>query len=504
MQSSKWLALVALLSGLCIPLALAPFNFSPLIFAGVAGFFWLSFRAAGARQAMWLGWLFGVSQYGLGVSWIYSSMQTVDTPLWLGFLLTAGFCLALALLPLFQMWFFHRFLRRLPLALVLIAPLWWVVNEWVREWLFTGMPWLYAGYALSDTPMAQNAALVGVYGLSLLVAVIAAGLLRIGYSLKSQQRRSAQISAAWVVSLLGLSTLVGLVQPASHWTQAIGTLKVAAIQSNVDQRRKWTSAQQQPTLDFYAQVLQDLPDIDLMLWPEAAMTLRPEQIPNYMADIQRLGAERDMAVVTGVVTYEAGRYYNAILGYGTASGEYRKQHLVPFGEYLPLEKYLRGTIAFFDLPTSTMYPAPEPQWPISAELDGQPYFIAPVICYEATYPDLVRKLAKESHLIAVVSNDAWFGDSIAPHQHLQITRMRAIENGRDLLRSTQNGISALIDADGRVLQRSDQFVSAKLIGELTLRSGLTPFQRLPSAFIPWLCLTLLFVSYLVARRKIVD
>ncbi|MFT7418327.1 MAG: apolipoprotein N-acyltransferase [Reinekea sp.] len=501
MQSSKWLALVALLSGLCIPLALAPFNFWPLIFVGVVGFFWLSFRAASARQALWLGWLFGVSQYGLGVSWIYSSMQTVDTPIWLGVLLTSGFCLALALLPLFQLWFFQRFLRRLPLALMLIAPLWWVVNEWVREWLFTGMPWLFAGYALSDTPMAQNAALFGVYGLSLMVAVISAGMLRVGYRLQRQQRRSAQITALSVVGLLGLSTLVGLIQPASDWTEATGTLKVAAIQSNVDQRRKWTSAQQQPTLDFYSQVLRDLPDIDLMLWPEAAMTLRPEQIPTYMADLQRLGTERDMALLTGVVTQDAGRYYNAILGYGMASGEYRKQHLVPFGEYLPLEKYLRGTIAFFDLPTSVMYPAAQPQRPIRAELNGQPYFIAPVICYEATYPDLVRRLARDSDLIAVISNDAWFGDSIAPHQHLQITRMRAIENGRDLLRATQNGVSALIDADGRVLQHSEQFVAAKLTGELTLRTGLTPFQRLPSAFIPWLCLSLLIVLYLMARRK---
>jgi len=500
MQSSKWLALVALLSGLCIPLALAPFNFWPLIFVGVAGFFWLSLRATNQRQAAWLGWLFGVGQFGLGISWIYSSMQTVQTPVWLGLLLTAVFCLAVALCSLFQLWFFHRFLRRLPLALTLIAPLWWVVNEWVREWFLTGMPWLYTGYALSDTLMVQNAALAGIYGLSLLVVLIAAWSLHVAINLSEQRRSTALKFTAMIVALVGITSLLGLVRPASHWTTAIGSLKVAAIQSNVDQRLKWSSAQQQPTLDFYAKVLQDLPDIDLMLWPEAAMTLLPDQIPNYIADIQQLGEQRDMAIVTGMITRQDERFYNSVLGYGSAVGEYQKQHLVPFGEYMPLESLLRGTIAFFDLPSSDMYPASEPQWPISAELKGQPYFIAPVICYEATYPDLVRKLAKNSHIIAVVSNDAWFGDSIAPHQHLQITRMRAIENGRDLVRATQNGISALIDADGRILSQSEQFVSAQLIGELTLRSGLTPFQRLPSGFVPWLCLSIVLLCYLIGQR----
>ncbi|WP_165901863.1 apolipoprotein N-acyltransferase [Reinekea marinisedimentorum] len=467
-----------------MPLALAPFNIWPLALIGIATAIWLNHTAENSKEASLLGWLYGVSFFGLGVSWIYGSMQTVETPVWLSVFLTAGFCLALALFFLFQFWFYHKFLKSLPGALMLLAPCWWVVNEWLREWVFTGIPWLFAGYATINLPIAQLAAVVGVYGLSLIMALIAAWLLIAALHWKAE-KKAAMTAAFGSVVLFIIALAAGLTFPAAHWTSSQQSIRVAAVQSNINQKTKWIEAQQTPTLRFFGKALTVHGEADLMLWPEAAMTRLEDEIPTYLSDINAFAAKHDMALLTGIITHENfTTYYNAIKGYGTASGEYRKQHLVPFGEYVPLEGVLRGLIAFFDLPMSTMRPAGERQSPIQATVNDQPYFVAPVICYEAAYPNLVRRLAKEANLIAVVSNDAWFGDSIGPHQHLQITRMRAIENGRPMVRATQNGISALVDGNGEIVVRSEQFVEAILEGELTLRSGLTPFQTYNSALLP--------------------
>ncbi|EAR07329.1 apolipoprotein N-acyltransferase [Reinekea blandensis] len=501
MKTSWLLSLSAILAGIAVPLSLAPFNFWPLMFVGVGGFFYLQHIARSAKESAWFGWLFGVGYFGLGVSWIYGSMQTVDTPIWLALILTGGFCLLMALFHAFQGWFYGRFLRQLPWALLLVAPLWWVLNEWFREWFLTGMPWLYAGYAFTDLPIGQLAAIVGIYGLSLILAVSSALGLSAFLQIRSGDRRKALGQVVAVVLLLVGSVTVGILRPASSWVDSAGVLEVAAVQSNIDQRVKWSAAQQRPTLEFYGDSITRMKNVDLVLWPEAAMTRLPDKIPYFLSQIDTLGKNRDQAIITGTLTQEDGRYFNAMRGYGQASGEYRKQHLVPFGEYVPLENWLRGLIAFFDLPMSTMIPAGEPQAPIPFEVAGQPYFAAPVICYEAAYPGLVRQLARDAGLITVVSNDAWFGDSLGPHQHLQITQMRAIENGRPILRATQNGISALIDANGRIVQRTDQFVSAELIGEMTLSQNRTPFQTLPRALVIWLSGGALLILFILNWRK---
>jgi len=501
MLSSRLKPVYAVLFGLCVPLGLAPFNLWPLMMVGIAGFFWLSITAQSSKQALLFGWLFGTGFFGLGMSWIFGSMQTVDTPLWLSLFLTGGFCLLLAISHSFQLWFFFRFLKKLPLALLVIAPLWWVINEWVREWFLTGMPWLYAGYGFTETPVVQLASITGIYGLSLLMVLVSCWLLKSVLSYMTHKNIRSLSFAALAFLMLIFAAVLGWQKPASSWTSPIRNIIVAAVQSNVDQRIKWSTAQQQPTLEFYGDSISHMPKVDLILWPEAAMTQREDEIPCFISHIQAIGEQRDQAIFTGMVTYHDGRFYNALIGYGTATGEYQKQHLVPFGEYVPVEKILRRLIAFFGLPMATLHPAPVQQTPIPFSLADEPYFVAPVICYEAAYSEIVRKLAIDSDLITVVSNDAWFGDSIGPHQHFQITRVRAIENGRDLLRATQNGISALVNADGKVVHKSEQFVETELIGQLTLRTGHTPFQSLPTALIPWLCTLIISVFLFIHALK---
>jgi apolipoprotein N-acyltransferase len=465
-------SILALLLGLMLPLAMAPFHLWPLIWLSIAGYFVLIDQAPNQRRALWLGWVYGAGMFGLGISWVYHSMRTVATPVPMSLLLTSLFCLGIALLPMLQAGVYHRYLRPHRSALWLAAPLLWMLFEWVRSWLFTGMPWLLSGYALTDTPMAQLAAVFGVYGLGTLV-VISAGCFAQAALKGGDRRRMSAIGTA----LVAVPMAVGWALPATRWTAPHAEITAVAVQSNVRQADKWAARNVQPTLDFYARQARQHSEPDLMLWPEAALTVRPQRIPNWLGDLDALGKQREQAIITGIVTEEDGRFYNALLGFGESEGEYRKQHLVPFGEYLPFEQQLRGLIEFFSLPMSTLTPAPEPQSPLLWQRNGQSYRLAPVICYEAAYPGLVRQLARNSDLMILVSNDAWFGDSLAPHQHLQITRMRAIENSRAAVRATQNGISALIDADGRLLQRSRQFEVAAISGEVTLRQGMTPYQR---------------------------
>jgi apolipoprotein N-acyltransferase len=156
---------------------------------------------------------------------------------------------------------------------------------------------------------------------------------------------------------------------------------------------------------------------------------------------------------------------------GAGTGVYHKQRLVPFGEYVPLEAQLRGLIQFFDLPMSSFSPGPSGQKPLAAGA----YRVAPFICYEIVYGDLVGRSARDAELLITISNDSWFGDSIGPWQHLQIAQMRGRENGRYVLRATNNGISAIIDHQGRILQRTEQFVATTLTGEAEPMLGVTPF-----------------------------
>jgi apolipoprotein N-acyltransferase len=474
LRSALPLAVLALISGTLLPLALAPFDMWPAAWLSLIGFFWINERAQSGRQAFWLGWCYGAGLFGTGISWVYGSMRTVATPIPLSIMMTVAFCLAIALLPGLQSWLYHRFFKGMRGRLWLAAPLLWLVFEWVRSWLFTGMPWLFSGYALTDTPAGQLAAAFSVYGLSAYIAFTAAAITMV---LQPQAGRWRWWGPGMGAGVIALGMTLGWLVSADRWTDVIDSAEVVAIQSNVSQAEKWQSSQVRPTLAFYSEQARRHTDADLMIWPEAALTVRPERIATYLEDLDRLGLERQQGIVTGIVTQQEGRYFNALLGFGTAGGEYRKQHLVPFGEYLPLEQYLRGLINFFNIPMSTMTPAIEPQQAMPWLLNANERYLATAICYEAAYPGLTMALARSSNLMVMVSNDAWFGDSLAPHQHLQITRMRAIENSRAIVRSTQNGISALIDANGKVLARSAQFEVAAVTGRVNLRQGLTPYQR---------------------------
>ncbi|MDH0893325.1 MULTISPECIES: apolipoprotein N-acyltransferase [unclassified Pseudomonas] len=491
--------LLAIAGGACTTLALAPLDIWPLAIVAIA-LFYLGMRGLSPRQALLRGWLYGLGLFLSGTSWVYVSIHDYGaaSPALAG-LLTFGFCAGLALLFALTGWLWVRWLRRddLPIADALAFAALWLVQEAFRGWFLTGFPWLYVGYSQLQGPLAGLAPIGGVWLLSLVLALSAALLVNLA------RLRHDKVRLAAGVALLLAPWLAGLGLSGHAWTAASGEpLKVAALQGNVEQNLKWDPAQLDAQLALYRDMTLSSRPADLIVWPETAVPVLKEFAEGYLSVMGRVAADRDAALITGVPVRQANergekRYYNAITVTGWGEGTYLKQRLVPFGEYVPLQDMLRGLIAFFDLPMSDFARGPADQPPLQAK----GLRIAPFICYEVVYPEFAADLAARSDLLLTVSNDTWFGTSIGPLQHLQMAQMRALESGRWMIRATNNGVTALIDPQGRITAQIPQFQQAVLYGDVQPMQGLTPYLRWRAWPLVVLCVGLLGWALWVRRKR---
>jgi len=250
------------------------------------------------------------------------------------------------------------------------------------------------------------------------------------------------------------------------------SLRVAAVQPNIPLTEKWDPRQRPQILkDFSTVSAQLYPDSDLVIWPESALPGYRDQLQAALQQVDESARLAGKTVITGIPTRDSLGRYNSITVLGVGQGTYHKQKLVPFGEYVPLERWLRGAIAFFDLPMSQFVAGPEDQQALLVDNLS----VAPFICYEVVYPDFVLNQSREADLLITISNDTWFGDSAGPWQHFQMARFRAAELGRDLIRSTNDGVSAIIDWQGKVVVSTPQFTKAVVSGTVQPRTGETPF-----------------------------
>jgi apolipoprotein N-acyltransferase len=464
--------LLAPLAGASITLSLAPFALWPASLVGCAVLAYLLARCT-AAQAAWRGWLFGVGLFGSGASWVYVSIHVYgNAGVPLAVLLTALFCLGLGLLHALQAWLYVRLVRPLPGGMLLGFAALWTLGEWLRGWLLTGFPWLYLGYAHTDTWLAGWAPITGVYGLSFAIAFSGSCLF---LAWRSRQ-------AATLVSYGGLLATLwigGLMLRPIEWVAPASErpLSVAIYQPNIPLEEKWDRRAYPNILRQYRDSLVSLFRHDVILWPESAIPRVYDRARDFLDPIARRASLSDTTLITGIPTRDAaGRYHNSIIALGIGAGQYDKQRLVPFGEYVPLERWLRGLIDFFDLPMSDFSAGDRSQGALRA---GN-HRVAPLICYEVAYAGLAATSARNAELMVTISNDTWFGRSIGPLQHLQIARMRALENGRYVLRGTNNGVSAIIDHRGRVVARSEQFVETVLTGKAQVMLGHTPFTSFGS------------------------
>ena len=484
--------LVPIISGALFVPGLAPMSAWPSTLLSIAALLYLMHRKS-QQSAFFIGWLYGVGLFGAGVSWVYVSIQVHgQAPPLLAGTLTALFCLGLATLTGLQMALYRRCSRgrKTPSSLLFAAI--WVLFEWLRSWLFTGFPWLYAGYIALDTPAAGWAPVVGVYGLSFLIAGLSAAIGSLALNTASALRKRGAEASIWVIIIL-----TGMPLSAVSWTQdRSAPLTVAIYQPNIPLEKKWDRryfrAIQQQYTDNSRPYFKNT---DLVLWPESALPTYKDRIEDYLSLISTEATETGTTLITGIPTRDAQGGYNSIVALGLGAGEYRKQKLVPFGEYVPFEENLRGLIQFFDLPMSNFIPGPN----VPPILSAGPLKVASFICYEIVYPDFVWQGARDAALLVTVSNDSWFGHSIGPLQHLQMARFRALETGRPLLRGTNNGVSAIIDHKGDLLVATPQFQEVVITGEVQPKTGLTPLMWLGST--PILAFCGLLIAAAAYRRQ---
>ena len=478
-------ACIALFAGASLPLAFAPVGWFPLAIIAPAVLFYLCY-ASSPRQALILGYVFGVGFFGVGVSWVAISFYRFGGMSGtLSVAATVLFVLFLSLFPSALAWLSRRvfFAVNHVVYFMLVMPALWVLFEWVRGWIFTGFPWLNLGYSQTDSPLGGLAPIIGVYGISWAV-VLSAGILLVAWW---EAGRHRLLSLGALILLWGISGLLWQL----NWSEPNGEPMTASlIQGNVPQNLKWRPDQRAPTIDLYTRLSRERWDRDLVIWPETALPAYLHQAEVFLQGLAREARDNGGAtLLVGLPVMsetDHDQYYNGVVrvgvggdGEGMASQVYRKSHLVPFGEYIPFESVLGRLLEILQVPMANFSRGATRQPLLTlTKAKGEPgseQKIAVSICYEDAFGEEVIRGLPEATLLVNVSNDAWFGDSFAPHQHLQMARMRSMETARPMLRATNNGVSAMIDHTGTVLARSPQFKVAVLDGEVQPRSGTTPY-----------------------------
>ena len=484
----------ALIAGAVLPFAFAPYGVWVLAFVCLLVLLTV-WRDASPRRAAVLGFAFGLGQFGHGAWWIQVSVHQFGLPLHsFSVTVTFAFVVFMACYPALAGYVTSRLRVRSDVAQsLLVVPAVWTASELLRGWFLTGFPWLLLGYAQIDGPFAVLAPVVGVYGLGFVVVLTAGAAALI-------VRGGGSERAAGVAALVAVALAMTFIR--AEWTRPAGpSVETALVQGAVPQAVKWNRDYRQPSIDLYTELTEPHWGRAIIVWPETAIPAFADEVPDTMNALSVRARASGSALFVGMPTRGADdtQYFNSVVQLGERTGRYDKRHLVPFGEYLPFDRWLRPVLRFLKIPMSDFAAGAAAQAPLSF---GAGFGLGVTICYEDAYADEVARDIPDASVLVNVSNDAWFGDSIAPHQHLEIARMRALETGRWLLRSTNTGISAIIDDRGRVTARSVQFEPDVVAGTVVPRTGATPASRYGTHATLGVCVVILALAVHDRRRRV--
>ena len=482
----------------------APLYLYPLPFLTLAALFLLWRGARSPKRAATIGWWFGLGFFLVGVSWVYVSLNTFGAmPAPLAAFFTLLFCAFLALFPAMSGYVFAALRAPMWMKLTIVAPAAWTLSEWVRGWIFTGFPWLSVGYSqIPGSALAGYAPIGGLFALSL-ATLVSAGLIAIvGTALLDARRARGAPRVnrfAAPVGVLLVLWLAGFGLKQITWTSPHGEpTEVTLLQGNIPQEIKWTAEGLRTTLKRYRD-LALASKAKLIVFPETAIPLFLRDIPaDYLAEIADHARHNGGDALIGVPEQlPSGNYYNTVISLGISPIQvYRKSHLVPFGEYIPLRPVLGWIVGVLAIPLQDFSRGGLDQRPL--EVGGQR--VALNICYEDAFGEEIIRQLPEATMLVNVSNVAWFGRSVAPYQHLQISQARAIETGRYMLRATNTGMTGVIDTRGRIVEAATEFTTAAVTSRVQGYSGATPYVRIGNSAALLLCALMLIGAWLYSRR----
>ncbi|MBQ4798263.1 apolipoprotein N-acyltransferase [Pseudoalteromonas sp. MMG006] len=485
-DKKAWLALIA---GLVLTFGYAPFQIWPIVFFSLAAIIFCinpnNTGKAHAKTAAKYGFIFGLGWFGAGISWVHVSIATFGgMPLIASLSLMAFLCAYLALFPALAFWAATRFASGPKSfgALLIVSV---AMSEYLRGTVLTGFPWLSFGYTQTDGPLRILAPYIGEFGLTLTCAAIAFAL----YRLTQKDFKTPLATAAAFVILVVSALNTGSDQ---YSGKHMSTL---LVQGNIKQHLRFEPSEFWTTMSKYQDLTRPHWDADLIVWPEAAVPEIEMLADTYLANLDKAASFNKTALVTGIVDYQLDTktIYNTLIVVGNkerndeqghyrylGKNRYRKHQLLPIGEFVPFQDILRPIAPLFDLPMSSFTRGDK----VQNNLRANGFNLLPAICYEIVFADLVRGNYKsDSDLLFTVSNDAWFGDSIGPLQHMQIARMRALELQRPLVRVTNNGVSAVYDPISHTQQTMPQFEAATMKADIKLIQGDSVYSQYGNMFV---------------------
>ncbi len=491
--------ILSLLSGAVFSFSLAPYHYWIIAILSPAVLYALLLPKMSNKRAFAIGEAYGTGLWGVGAFWLYTSIHTYgDTPMPLALLAIAGMALLMGLFHGILAVVFNQLVGKQPFA---FAGL-WVLQEWLKTWVLTGFPWLFVGYAFTQQYwLSSYAPIFGIFAISFIAVLLSASLIEV------TRRRAGFMIPSLLLLLIG----VGLWQADPQWTTAKDDkkLSVSLLQGNIPQDVKWLTEYQVETLEIYAKLSSTEWHQDLIVWPESSIPMFQTQAWAFITLMAEQAYNTNTTWVTGIPFKDEANYdpntdpyppfYNGVVALGKGGkGLYKKQRLVPFGEYIPFE----GTLNLFpNLAGSQDIMSYRRGEKSQTPLKVQGHNMGSAVCYEVAYPETTRQNAKNTDFLLTISNDAWFGQSAGPLQHLQMVQMRSLETGRWFLRATNTGVTAIINEKGQIVKQAPQFKRTVLRGEVQARTGETPFMKMGQAPILIFISLLILLSMLGQRAK---
>jgi apolipoprotein N-acyltransferase len=494
-------ALGAALLGAATVGGFAPFELYPVPLVTLALLIVLWRCSTNRMNAALTGFAFGMGFFLAGVSWVYVSLHDFGAmPPLLAGLMTLLFCMILAAYPAITGYVYYAMGPRSALATLAVLPAMWTLTEWLRGWLFTGFPWIALGYAQVPTsPLAGYLPILGIYGATYATVLTAAALALLWKDEGGRMRAEGKNQTALIALILVPIWLTGYALKQIDWTEPAGEpIKVSLLQGNIPQELKWRGDKIESTLSAYRDMVA-ASDARLIILPETALPLFLHELPpSYVEELAAHARANRGDVLVGIPERTDARdYYNSVLSFGSAPNQtYRKSHLVPFGEFVPLKLLFGWFFEVAQIPLLDFARGADTQQPFAVA--GQE--VAVNICYEDAFGDEIIRQLPRATLLVNVSNVAWFGRSLAPRQHLQISQARAIETGRYMLRATNTGMTAIIDQRGHVLQAAPEYTTTIITGQVQGYQGATPYVRWGNVPVIALMLSLALAGGWLAQR----